>query len=188
MSEWRLSIGNRFTGLVVCPDPKWPSMWRIHYGGRISDMVNLARAKDAAVSWVGGGKGIRWERRGTLAEGSSKPTATSAAPSPRGMLIVVKEYKRRGLFDAYFDGRWLCRSHAPLLSAARVLLAEGIPPETPIMMRHQGSETISLRSTVGGAAALVVESSRWGRPVPARHENQQARPRPDLADDESDEG
>src|SRR5262249_43934076 len=101
------------------------------------------------------------------------------------MLIVVKEYKRRGLFDAYLDGRWLCRSHAPLLSAARVLLAEGIPPETPIMMRHQGSGTISLRSTGGGAAAVVVESSRWGRPVPARHENQQARPRPDLADDES---
>src|SRR5262249_42977166 len=54
MSEWRLSIGNRFTGLVVCPDPKWPSMWRIHYGGRISEMVNLPRAKDAAINWVGG--------------------------------------------------------------------------------------------------------------------------------------
>jgi len=85
------------------------------------------------------------------------------------MMIVVQEHKRRGLFDAYLDGRWLCRSHAPLLSAARVLLAEGIPPENPIMMRHQGSETISLRSTVGGAAALDVESSKWGRPVFTRH-------------------
>ena len=70
MIEWRLSIGNRFTGLVVRPDPQWPNMWRIHYNGRISDMVNLVRAKDAAISWVraegqGGGKGIRWERRET---------------------------------------------------------------------------------------------------------------------------
>ena len=86
MIEWRLSIGNRFTGLVVCPDPKWPSMWRIHYGGRISDMVNLTRAKDAAIGWVraegqGGAKGGRWERRETPVEGSpvapNEPTATS---------------------------------------------------------------------------------------------------------------
>jgi hypothetical protein len=85
--EWRLSIGNRFTGLVVCPDPRWPNMWPIHFGGRISDMVNLARAKDAAISWVraegqGGAKGVRWERRETPAEGSSvapnEPAATSA--------------------------------------------------------------------------------------------------------------
>ena len=86
MIEWRLSIGNRFTGLVVCPDPKWPSMWRIHYGGRISDMVNLVRAKDAAIGWVraegqGGAKGARWERRETPVERSpvapNEPTATS---------------------------------------------------------------------------------------------------------------
>jgi hypothetical protein len=69
MSE-RLMIGNRFTGLLVCPDSQWPNMWRIHFGGRISDMVNLARAKDAAISWVraegqGGAKGVRWERRET---------------------------------------------------------------------------------------------------------------------------
>ena len=87
MIEWRLSVGTRFTGLVVRPDPQWPSMWRIHSGGRISDMVNLVRAKDAAISWVraerqGGAKGVRWERRETPAEGSSvapnEPPATSA--------------------------------------------------------------------------------------------------------------
>jgi hypothetical protein len=72
--EWRLSIGNRFTGLLVCPDPQWPGMWRIHYGGRISDMVNLVRAKDAAIAWVrprgtgGGGAGGRWDRRETALE------------------------------------------------------------------------------------------------------------------------
>src|SRR5262249_61186938 len=87
MIEWRLSIGNRFTGLVVCPDPKWPSMWRIHYGGRISDMVNLVRAKDAAIGWVraegqGGAKGVRWEGRETPVERSPVAPNGRAATSP----------------------------------------------------------------------------------------------------------
>jgi hypothetical protein len=30
------------------PDVRWPSMWRVKYAdGRVSDMVNLARAQDA---------------------------------------------------------------------------------------------------------------------------------------------
>ena len=83
MIEWRLSIGNRFTGLVVCPDPKWPSMWRIHYGGRISDMINLARAKDAAIAWacprgLGGSEVIRWDRRETPVEAA--PVRSTGAP------------------------------------------------------------------------------------------------------------
>ena len=34
----------------VVPDERWPKMWRIHWpDGSISEMVNLSRAKDAAV-------------------------------------------------------------------------------------------------------------------------------------------
>jgi hypothetical protein len=37
---------NQSVGIV--PDGRWPNMWRVKYGdGRISDMVNLARARDA---------------------------------------------------------------------------------------------------------------------------------------------
>ena len=69
---WRLYIGNRFTGVSVCPDAKWPSMWRIHHGDRVSDIVNLARAKDAAITWarprgLGGSETIRWDHRETAA-------------------------------------------------------------------------------------------------------------------------
>jgi hypothetical protein len=33
----------------VKPDERYPTMWRIHWpDGSVSDMVNLARAKDAA--------------------------------------------------------------------------------------------------------------------------------------------
>jgi|SRR5215831_15126473 len=97
MNEWRLSIGNRFTGLVVCPDPQWPNMWRIHFGGRISDVVNLTRAKDAAINWgraegQGGAKGVRWERRETPVEAAparlngvpypERPTPSQSVPDP----------------------------------------------------------------------------------------------------------
>jgi hypothetical protein len=82
------------------------------------------------------------------------------------MMIVIEEYKRRGRFDAYLeDGRWLCRSATPLLDASRKLLTEGLPPETPIAMRHKNSTTISLRSTIGAAAKLCVEHSQSGRPI-----------------------
>jgi len=83
------------------------------------------------------------------------------------------------------DDKILSSSRQPLLDAARALLAEGIPPETPIMMRHQGSETISLRSTVGEAAKLTVKEKPNG-PKFQKWEPflvQSAR-----TDDESDEG
>jgi hypothetical protein len=54
-----LFVGSRFTGISVRPDAKWPNMWRVHHGKRVSDMVNLTRAKDAARSWAdltGGGE------------------------------------------------------------------------------------------------------------------------------------
>ena len=34
------------------PDGKWLGMWRVRFGGALSDMVNLSRAKDAAATMV----------------------------------------------------------------------------------------------------------------------------------------
>ena len=45
----RLFRGGTNTGLSVVSDGKHAGMWRVQYpGGRLSDMVNRARAKDAA--------------------------------------------------------------------------------------------------------------------------------------------
>ena len=33
-------------------DANWPGMWRVRFGGGLSDMANLSRAKDAAASMV----------------------------------------------------------------------------------------------------------------------------------------
>jgi hypothetical protein len=51
-------------------------------------------------------------------------------------------------------------SRQPFLDSARVLLAEGVPPQTRLTMRHVGSSTDSLTATVGAAAKLTVDESR----------------------------
>jgi hypothetical protein len=46
--------GRRGAIVTVVPDATYPQMWRIRYSdGRLSDMVNLSRAKDAAVAQSG---------------------------------------------------------------------------------------------------------------------------------------
>ena len=59
---WRLFRGTRVTGVTVRPDVNYRGMFRVHWpdtpGGRgpralASDMVNLTRAKDAAMLWAG---------------------------------------------------------------------------------------------------------------------------------------
>jgi len=62
----KLYLGIKFTGITVQPDEKYPDMYRVHWPDRPpSDMVNLARAKDAAMRWAGreGGetaKRLKW--------------------------------------------------------------------------------------------------------------------------------
>ena len=61
-----------------------------------------------------------------------------------------------GRFIAMLDGRKLCVSREPLLAASRVLLGEGMAPETVIVARHAGSDFDAMRSTVGQAAKWTV--------------------------------
>ena len=70
---YRLHIGGRKTGVSIHPDPKWGSMWRVHQGDRVCDMVNISRAKEAAISWarprgLGSEEVARWHRRETRRE------------------------------------------------------------------------------------------------------------------------
>jgi len=51
--EWHLYLGTKSTGIVVAPDEKYPNMYRIHWPDRPpSDIVNLTRAKEAAMNWA----------------------------------------------------------------------------------------------------------------------------------------
>ena len=72
--------------------------------------------------------------------------------------------RRPGLFLADLDGRQLCNSRQPLLDASRVLLAEGVNPETPIASRHAGSGFDAMTSTVGAAVKWTVREDETRSP------------------------
>ncbi len=61
---YRLLYGRARCPLAtVVPDTRWPDMWRIAWpDGQISDMVNLTRAKDAAVAIAERGPPSRYQR------------------------------------------------------------------------------------------------------------------------------
>ena len=48
----------------------------------------------------------------------------------------VNGERNYGRFVATLAGRQLCTSREPLLGASRILLAEGVDPETPFAARH----------------------------------------------------
>jgi hypothetical protein len=80
-----LHIGRRKTGVSIKPDVVWPKMWRVHQGDRVSDMVNLTRAKDAAIGWarprgLGRTEVVHWHRRETALAAASKRLSSEAAP------------------------------------------------------------------------------------------------------------
>jgi hypothetical protein len=65
-----LHIGRRLTDVSLHPDG---GLWRIHQAGRVSDIVNLPRAKEAGISWarprgLGATEVARWHHRETPAE------------------------------------------------------------------------------------------------------------------------
>jgi hypothetical protein len=94
----------------------------------------------------------------------TSPIVLIVSPSPDA--DGRKAYGSRGqLFDGHFDGRLVVRrSTQPLLDAGRTLVAEGVDPATPIVMRHSGWDDDALRATVGAAANLTVKDNR-GKPV-----------------------
>ena len=55
---------------------------------------------------------------------------------PHLLEIIVQPIGHRGRYEALLNGRLLTISRTPFLSAARRLLKEGMPPATPIAMRH----------------------------------------------------
>jgi hypothetical protein len=69
-----------------------------------------------------------------------------------------------GLFEARVGERLLCTSRQPFLDSARVLVAEGLDPDSTITMRHAGSATVALTARLGVAARLQVneDGPRFG--------------------------
>jgi hypothetical protein len=107
MTEWRLYVGNRFTGIVVRPDEKYPSMFRI-YRPTPSDMVNLTRAKDAAlVSARIGGRGVfYWKYRETGSGEDREPDNRAGHPdSPQPLTVPQNAPASQGTAAAVQSAR-----------------------------------------------------------------------------------
>jgi hypothetical protein len=88
--DWLLLFNRRRIGHVV-PDSRYPKMYRsVRTDGRLSDMANLSRAKDAA-NWVGHGNVS--EPTAALAEAAGSFYALAATPRLRnasaGSLIAL---------------------------------------------------------------------------------------------------
>lgn len=80
-------------------------------------------------------------------------------------LVLVPLPATPGRYSVRWPGgvRVLVRSsRQPLLDAARELLAVGYPPETVLTTRHQGSDIVAQRSTVGEAAKWTIKERDRG--------------------------
>jgi hypothetical protein len=87
------------------------------------------------------------------------------------MIYVRIEEVRPGVYDMFLGDRCLGRRRTPLLSAARLLLAEGTDPAAIIAIGRTGK--VDLHGTVGACASLIVIEDESSGPKFAKY-----RPRP----------
>ncbi len=83
---WRLLIGRRRFGRVI-PDSKFPGMWRSPLSsGRLSDMANLAWAKNAV--FEAACRELEFEQRQSTATTPSKSQENAGVFKPAAALIA----------------------------------------------------------------------------------------------------
>jgi hypothetical protein len=75
----------------VVPDDRWPGMWRIAWSdGRLSDMTNLTRCKDAAAVFCARDlpskdrRDLRWRIEGAMPGAGRRAHAFNLVAAPRG--------------------------------------------------------------------------------------------------------
>jgi hypothetical protein len=84
-----LHIGVRFTGVTIEREGVC-AMWRVRQGSERSDIINISRAKDAALAWarpkgLGGEEVVHWRRRQSRAGASPVRSAPgNGSSSPEG--------------------------------------------------------------------------------------------------------
>lgn len=107
-----------------------------------------------------------------------KPDFISGENAAGEAVVPLRRIIVRSLFDPVSGtrpGRWLAldedgsvllkNTASPLLSGARVLLKQGVPPETFVTMRHEGSETDAFRPVPLRQATALGISERDHRSV-----------------------
>lgn len=90
------------------------------------------------------------------------PTMTQHPKTLRLVLHLAygsRGERLHGKFFAHLDGRQICISRQPLLDAARILLAEGVGPKTPIITRHVGEDFDAVPAAI--YCAIVVANGSY---------------------------
>ena len=78
-------------------------------------------------------------------------------------LRVTLDLTPTGRYRAMLGAKLLVTSREPFYSAARVLLAGGLDPETALEAQHKGSPIVAMRCKLGEAAKWTVrERDRGG--------------------------
>src|SRR5262249_39035007 len=71
-------------------------------------------------------------------------------------ITILARPNGRGRYDALYLGETLVKSsNTPFLAGCRALLARGFDPNAVAVMRHEGSNTDSLRGRIRKAAQLT---------------------------------
>jgi hypothetical protein len=66
----------------------------------------------------------------------------------------------RGKWCARLNGKTLCIAAAPMVKAARILIAKGYDPSCIIEMWHQHADAWALRGKLGAVAATILDGER----------------------------
>ena len=114
----------------------------------------------AAAATAGGAEGL------DLAGSQIGPVATPKRPPLQGQRLAapiridVAPTESGCKWRATFDGEVLCTAAAPLVKAARILIAKGYDPSCLIEMSHQHAAAWALRGKLGAVAATVLDGER----------------------------
>jgi hypothetical protein len=66
----------------------------------------------------------------------------------------------RGKWKVTYNDKTLCIAAAPLVKAARILIAEGCDPSSIVEMWHQHTDAWALRGKLGAVAATILDGER----------------------------
>jgi hypothetical protein len=116
----------------------------------------------AAVATASGGGGF------DLAERQIRPVANPERPRLQGqhldppIRIDVAPTESGRKWRATFDGKVLCTSASPLITSARLLVANGVDPNRTIEMWHQHADAWALRALLRVAAGMDVAETPFG--------------------------
>jgi hypothetical protein len=65
-----------------------------------------------------------------------------------------------GKWQATFNGKMLCTAAAPMVKAARILIAKGFDPSCIIELWHEHAAVWALRGQLGVVAAVILDGER----------------------------